>query len=59
MHIVGITNPLADAISRLDMDPTCSISKDILKDLDENGYIHCKHVHLTGVLIQLLLDNTG
>ena len=35
MHMAGITNTVADAISRFDMDPTCKVSEDILKGLDE------------------------
>ena len=34
-HISGITNTVADAISRLDINPTCKVHKDILQDLDK------------------------
>ena len=54
---VCITNTKADAISRHNKDFTCKVSKTILKELDENDYIHCKHVCLTIVLSQSLQDN--
>ena len=58
MHITDVTN-VANAISRLDMIPTCHLTEDILKGLDENDYIQGKNMHLTRVLSQSLLDNTG
>ena len=57
MHVTGITYTVADAISRFDVDPTCNISEDILKGLDENDNIHGKHMHSIKVFSQSFLDN--
>ena len=35
----GTTSTVADAISRLKIDPTCEISEKIMEDLNENDYI--------------------
>ena len=59
MHITGIANTVADAISWFDMDPTCKISEDILKTQDGNDYIHGKLMHFTSILSQSLLDNNN
>ena len=45
MYIAAITTTIANAISRLDKDPTCTIIVEVMKCLDENGYIHGKHMH--------------
>ena len=58
VHMAGIANTIANAINRLDMIPTCKVSQDILKGLDENDCIHIKQVHFTKVLSKLLQDNT-
>ena len=54
MNIAGINNTALNAVSRLDMDPN---QKKIEKGLNENDYIHCKHIHLSRVLCQLFQDN--
>ena len=36
IHITDIANTVANAINRLDIDPTCNVSEDILKGLDES-----------------------
>ena len=36
VHMAGIANTIANAINRLDIDPTCNVSEDILKGLDES-----------------------
>ena len=58
MHITGIINIVADDMTRLDVDLTCKVSKDILKGMDKKDYIQCKHVSLNILLIQLLQGNT-
>lgn len=45
MHIAGITSIVANAISRLDMEPTYHVSENILKGQYENDNICDKHVH--------------
>ena len=46
VHIAGITNTVVDAIFRLDIDPTCHISENLFKGLNENDYICVKHVQI-------------
>ena len=58
-YTAGVTNTVANAISRLDMNPFCKIRKKILKGLDENDYIQNKQVHLSRVLSQSLQDNNN
>ena len=50
---------VAKASSKLNMVPTCHISKDILKGLDDNDFIQRRYVHLTRVLNQWLQDDTN
>ena len=49
VYIAGISNIVANAISRLDIDHTCNVFNKILKGLDENEYIYGKQM-LTRVL---------
>ena len=58
VHIAGITSMAANDIIRIDMDPACNVSEEILKSIDESDYIHGKQMHLTRVLSQVLIGNT-
>ena len=53
-----VIHTVADAISGLNKDPPYQISVDILKGLDENDFIHVKHMHFNRVLSQLFQANT-
>ena len=50
VYILDVINASADTISRLDMDPTCNIREEMLKDSDENNYMYGKYMHLNRVL---------
>ena len=45
MQIAHVTNTIGNSVSILDLSPTCNISEDIIEGLDENDYIHDKHMH--------------
>ena len=53
-----MTNTVANAISKIDMDHTCNVSEDVLKGLSVHDYIIFKHRHLTRVLSKSLIDST-
>ena len=48
VHIAGKANTVTNAISMLDIDSTCNVSEEILKDQDKSAFfIHYEHVQLT------------
>ena len=56
-NITGVAHAVSKAISRLYMNPTCNVNKDILKGLDKNDYIHSQHKHLSWVCTQTFQEN--
>ena len=58
MQIAGTANTVANAVSRLDMDPTFMVDNNFQEHLGQSDYIHCQHLNMSMLLSQLMVDSS-